>query len=932
VVGETISHYRVTAELGAGGMGVVYRAEDLRLGRDVALKFLPARVAGDHEALERFRREARAASALNHPHICTIYDIDEVDGRPFIAMELLEGQTLRDRIGTRPLDTNSLLDLAAQIAEALDAAHAKSIVHRDIKSANIFVTSGGQVKILDFGLAKLAAATDHPPPGAASPSMATVLSPDAVVTSPGQTLGTVAYMSPEQVRGEALDGRTDLFSCGVVMYEMATGRPPFQGPTTGVIFDGILNRRPAPASHVNTALPAELDRILDRALEKDRDLRYQSARDLRADIIRLRRDSGSHSATTTIAATSATAAPAPSRRRARGLMAATAAVAVIAIVGGGLWIWRHGRPAAAPTAAMHTLTRATFDDGLQMEATWSPDGRFLAYASNQSGNFDIWVQPLGGGRAVQVTSDPSTDWQPSWSPDGNTIAFRSERDGGGIYVVPAFGGTERRVSTEGAWPAWSPDGSKLLSVVGAPIGDASSVIPRVYLADLHGAEAVRILEAALKPFTNIDRIVWHPDGRRVSFQAVKDGRRSFWTVPLDGGAPVETVMAADVEERLAKARVGLNWLRWGPKGDSVYVEGQTNGVVNLWKFGVDPRTLAFISGPERLTTGAGLDTDVAISADGRNLAFTSATVSNRLWAVPFDARSLTTTGSGEPITAGNLAVESFDLSPDGEHLVFMARRAGKPGAELWTRAMSDGRDTLLGEAQSYFAPRVSSDGTLVAYRTSHGTGANGAPQRRLGWMALAGGEAHLLPAGLANSWGWSPDGTHLLHNCPPPARTSSLCVSPRTAQTTAETKTLLVDPAYSLWQGRFSPDGRWVAFNAQSVKEPGVSILGVVPATGGSWTPLTPASLWADKPRWAPDGRSILFISNRDNTFFDVYAIRFDPVRGVPMGEPIRVTHYDHPDRVLSASGLSELGVSTSRLVLPLRETTGSIWTLDGVN
>jgi eukaryotic-like serine/threonine-protein kinase len=482
MINKIISHYRITGRLGSGGMGVVYEAEDLSLGRRVALKFLPPQLSRDQNALDRFLLEARTASALNHPNICTIYAVEKVDGenaQSFIAMELLEGQSLDSNLQTGPLLADRLLDIAIQLADALDAAHAKGIIHRDIKPANIFLSTRGQVKVLDFGLAKLS-----PPDLLAGAISATQDSPrPAHLTSPGATVGTIAYMSPEQARGEELDTRSDLFSLGTVTYQMATGKLPFAGATSAVVFHAILELDPVSPLQLNATLPPKLKEIIEKLLEKDRDLRYQSAADLRGDLRRLKRDveSGRHPAPPPTSSPVAIAAPAAARPSSSSGSAVAVArehkigasvatlitIAVLAAAAYGVYVLLH-RKRSAPFQNF-SVTKIT-DSGDAASAAISPDGKYLLTLMRTNGLASLWLRnvPTNSNTQVQPPADVYYNGL-RFSPDGNYFYFVRSDPGNPelkfLYRAPLLGGTPQKLASDvDSNITLSPDGKKLAFV------------------------------------------------------------------------------------------------------------------------------------------------------------------------------------------------------------------------------------------------------------------------------------------------------------------------------------------------------------------------------------------------------------------------------------------------------------------------------------
>lgn len=617
MIGRTISHYEILEKLGGGGMGVVYKAQDTRLHRFVALKFLPESVAGDPQALARFQREAQAASALNHPNICTIYDIGEQEGQTFIAMEFLDGRTLKHRIAGQPIETEELLTLAIEIADALDAAHERGIVHRDIKPANIFVTAREHAKILDFGLAKV---TSDQGSRVASANTETHIAEDRHLTDPGSTVGTVAYMSPEQAKGKDLDGRSDLFSFGAVLYEMATGTMPFRGESSATIFEAILNRAPAPAMRLNPDLPPRLEDIINKALEKDRNLRYQHAAEMRADLQRLKRDADSsrhvaavgegaaQSGTSQAAQSSSSSAVVAAAKQHKLGLGIGAAVILLLVVAAGYGVYSLLERSGPAPFQNFTVSKAT-ETGKASRVALSPDGKYLLYAMNDGGQQSLWLENIPTNSTTQVVAPGPVDYQGlRFSPDGNFLYFERFEPGSRLlrylYRAPVLGGTPQKLVTDiDSNISFSPDGKRFAYLLmNDPVAGEYRLIVRS-VGD--GAEKT----LAHGPVEEVNAMTaWSPDGRTI-------------VVPLslpNGGFGGLEAFDAETGKRtpfLITKEYYFNGLVWLPDGSGLLTLAQRLG---------EPNQIVFVAYPSGKLTPVTRDTnsytDLSVAGDGRTLA------------------------------------------------------------------------------------------------------------------------------------------------------------------------------------------------------------------------------------------------------------------------------------------------------------------------
>jgi eukaryotic-like serine/threonine-protein kinase len=876
LIGQSISHYRIIEKLGGGGMGVVYKAQDIRLDRYVALKFLPDALANDTQALARFRREAQAASALNHPNICTIHDIGEENGRAFIAMEYLQGQTLKHLIQHGALSIVQVLDLASQIAAALDAAHERSILHRDIKPANIFVSEQGHSKILDFGLAKVASRSVVEPPQITAPTADTS---DDSLTSPGSALGTVAYMSPEQVRGDKLDARSDLFSFGVVLYEMATGHMAFPGNTSGVIFDGILNRAPTSPIRLRPDLPIRLEEIINKALEKDRAVRYQHASDMRADLQRLKRDYeyGKLSSTSSSAVNdawpsveshgeqnpSASAIMSSLARRHRNGIVLTGLALLVVLATVGYGIYRFGAKHAQrerSTFEQMKVTRLT-SDGKSRVSAISPDGKYVVHALTANEMQSLWTVQLATHSEVQIVPPDDVIYHGlSFSPDGNYVYFisapRRMHIFKTLYQVPVLGGVPRKVVTDVDSPvSFSPDRSRIAYVRVSPEKSKVDLLTN----SVEGSDE-RLISTRNFPkvYFPLSRLAWSAGGKSIILAAHGDNDRpNLVEVPVDGG-PEKTLTTHD----------------WQYLQDPVSLVDNRGIVFAAIELGSTSEQLWLLSYPggelRRITNDPNSYAQLSLSADSSTMTATQSETISSLWTASGGKADLARRVS--PNDKDYDGLDGLTWSPDGR-IVFSSNRSGNLDLWIMNSNGSNARQLTYGTGKNMH-PSVSPDGSTIVFVS----GRSGAPC--IWKMDIDGGHpVRLTHGGMEMYPDVSPDGNDVIYETWTPPAVSRIPLA-------GGEPTQIAGGAAAAFRPFISPDGKLLAVLKRRTDPPSTYV--DITALGGGTSikqfDIPVFDMTIGTP-WTADGQGLTYLDSRDG----VGNVWVQPLAG---GKPRQLTNF----------------------------------------
>lgn len=905
MVSKTIAHYELLSPIGEGGMGVVYRAVDTRLGRPVAVKLLRNEGVIDGERRKRFVQEARAASALNHPHIITIYDIGQDAGVDFIAMEYIAGSSLASLVGRHKLTIDEALKYAVQVADGLSAAHAAGILHRDLKPGNIMVSDKGVAKVLDFGLAKLTESPAELTPTDLDALTDSLQPADDLETAVGTILGTAAYMSPEQAQGNPADRRSDVFSFGVVLYELITGRRAFGGDSRMSTLAAIVTSEVEAPTRVVPGLSRDLEKLIVRCLRKDPDRRWQSMADLKVALEDLREESQ---------AGHLLVAPAgvPVRRWKRRATVAGASVVAIAVAVG---IWQSQRT-PPPVVPRPSLTRLTSDLGWTDYPAISLDGRILAYASDRSGegNLDIWVQHIPDGAPVRLTRHAADEVDPSFSADGSRIAFQSSRIGGGIYVMPTLGGEERLLASRGFSPRFSPDGNWIAYLVAEKGGG------RIYVAPAAGGPATPVAAG----FYRAQAPVWSPDGRSLMFwgqrqrDAEAEDNVDWYVAAIPNGSPVPTAARRVLLREGFRAVQGLPFPDvWVGAGNRVLFHGNIGDSSNLWQVAITPKDWRINGAPERATFGTTDEAAASVTSDAR-MVFISRTMGADIWSMAIDADRGMPVGPLSRVTQDTADDYHPSLSADGATLVFRSRRGGHFGVVL--RKLGASAEAVLTRMPHDHHPAISRDGTKVAYSFPQ------AGRMPIVVVDAGGGTPEQVCDNCGEVEEWSADGNQILYatrHDPSGIGMLTLGASPNDAW--------LRHPGYGIYNPRLTSDGAWIVFNARTDRLAAARVFIASVRPSG----VAPEKEWidvsdGDAPTWSPKGNLLYFWSDRDGSPC-LWAQRLDPDTKRPSGAPMSIQHFH--SRGLSWKnlhlGAPTIAVARDRIVFNLGEHTGNIWMTD---
>lgn len=817
--GSRLGHYTVVQKLGSGGMGEVYLAEDTKLGRKIALKTLLPELASDSERRIRFEREARAVAAINHPNIVTLYSIESEEGVHFLTMELVTGQPLSRVIPPEGLPLKRFFAIALPLTDAVSAAHDHGITHRDLKPENVMVADNGRVKVLDFGLAKLK-------PRPFDQDEATAALSDAR-TMRGQVLGTMAYMSPEQAEGRDLDHRSDIFSLGILLHQMVTGRRPFGGDSAASLLSALLRDTAPPVTEIRPDVPPRLARMIQRCLEKDPARRYQSVADLHTDLADLQQEMTSGISTL----------PAPPPRSNRRMYFVMAALVIGAAVGA-MYLYARWPRSEAPTALGDVeFTQLTHTAGQELFPSLSPDGRTFVYASAASGNYDIYSQRVGGQNPINLTKDSSADdTQPAFSADGDWIAFRSDREGGGIFVAGATGESVRRVASFGYHPAWSPDGRKLAVVTQSVTEPALRFTSsELWIVTIATGERQLLTDAdAAQPS-------WSPSGRRIAYWARSGPTAAgdIWTISSDGGAPVPVTTEPSIDWNPV----------WSADGRYLYFSSNRGGSMNLWRVPMDEATGKPLGRPQPVTTGGGAESQhISVSADGRRIAYVSRVESMNIQRVAFDPVAGRINGEGQWVTRSSRAYDQPAVSPDGRRLAFNS--SGKQEDIFVANLDGSGLQQLTDDAPKDRAARWSHNGQRIAFYSDR-TGAY-----EIWTVRPDGSEAQQLTRSPGAHYPvWSPDGRWMAYSTHAPNGAFIFDVTRPWDQQKPRALPAMPDPTLTFEIWSWSPDGRFLAGQKHLAD---LSHAGIAIHELGSdrieW--LTAFGEW---PVWLNDSRRLLF-------------------------------------------------------------------------